>query len=781
MELSEQEKLLRLLAEALGSVKKETSDLTNMNSRLKSAEEAVAKAILNSNVGLIEAKKQYKEANDAKIKYNKAIKEAIGEMEKELSATDKIKKAQENLAKAYKSNTSEIAKYKSEIQSLRKEQEKEDEILKKVIRDTQTSKEKLLEFSKSVGGLTGSFKSSIAPIAGFIANLGAGTMSFNNIVTAGLRYNQLMFNVSRAQMVAGQSSKDLSSSIDGIAKTTNLSTVQFLEFAETIQKGFIGIRPTLQDTAKLSNQLASQIGPSFEAQKNASQNLISIQSKFPSLYSKIREGMDLVEKINSGNGGEADKQRLSALQSQVLMIQQLSGASNEEKMMSLQLTTEVTDAQKELNRTQAEAQKLSKAMGEAQKEMWKSLQPAILKATELVTKFINFASDNKEVVIAIGGIALALGGITVAATIARDAMLLFGAASGPIGWISLAVAAIGTGILKWQANTRKAKEEAEKQQQVMKAEANIQNQINNLSTKQQEEFKKLYTDKKLDQKNGEERRAIELEILSGFQKQTSEAKNLTLQMDAVTQDTEQQLGLIDKMTAGYQATANAASQFGMVNNNALQGLVKSAQLGIDAADNAVKKRMQSIQQVYQKQGISIPISMELDTKGQSENMVEILSKLAKQTTDLDKQKEIYSAITSLQNESVQLTNRTADMSKKKLDADMAGVKQMEEQTSAYEARLNTERQLMESAQFGMGASVSMMQKQVDLAYENIKTLKETETRMQNRLVLEGKVSKEQLLQIQNAKTAGQAQKIIEGIAGNNVQLQYDLNAYATQH
>jgi hypothetical protein len=45
--------------------------------------------------------------------------------------------------------------------------------------------------------------------------------------------------------------------------------------------------------------------------------------------------------------------------------------------------------------------------------------------------------------------------------------------------------------------------------------------------------------------------------------------------------------------------------------------------------------------------------------------------------------------------------------------------------SLIEARLGTERSLMEAANFGMGASIKMMQKQVNLSYDNIKTIQKS--------------------------------------------------------
>ncbi|MFA7219216.1 MAG: hypothetical protein WC119_01770 [Synergistaceae bacterium] len=105
--------------------------------------------------------------------------------------------------------------------------------------------------------------------------------------------------------------------------------------------------------------------------------------------------------------------------------------------------------------------------------------------------------------------------------------------------------------------------------------------------------------------------------------------------------------------------------------------------------------------------------------------------------------------------------------------------------TVFEKRLDIERQLMESAQFGMGASLEMMQRQVDMAYElmNVESkrlaksdqivaskLKETHLSEQQQKALMG--------QLKAAKTQMQVQNIIHSYGIKREDIEESLSLYA---
>lgn len=119
------------------------------------------------------------------------------------------------------------------------------------------------------------------------------------------------------------------------------------------------------------------------------------------------------------------------------------------------------------------------------------------------------------------------------------------------------------------------------------------------------------------------------------------------------------------------------------------------------------------------------------------------------------------------------SEKTADIYSKKLSAIESIVSTAEAQyrieknmTGAYEERLNTERQLMESAQFGMGASVAMMQKQVELQEYMMQIAAQQDANLSERIKKEmiGRgisedEAKNGLDAVKNAKSAAEARKI----------------------
>ena len=810
IDIKDSSDLLLMLAEALEIVSKKTGVLADANANLKKSEDAYLRAIRDGHNDLTKEIADLDRARESVNKYQKAlsdttketnaltkikkdlhdaeikIAESIGKTTHEVEAanlayqkaksvqeelqtrlkggltiSEKIKKAEEDLVKSIKLGTLERDKARKALVELIKEQTKEDEQLKKAKKEAEGLKGKVSELVTAFSSFKSSISGTLGPISGFIGAMGAGSISMQSVISAGLKYNQTMFNVSRTQSVAGNSGKMLSSDIDALSKTTNLSTLQFLEFADTIQKSFVGIKPSMQEIAKLSINLATQFGPSLEAQKDASSKLLSIQNKFPDLYNKINEGIKLSSDLSRGKGNTGDEAKLKSLQSELLLRMSTIGISQEQQEVVLSATTKVTEAQMELNKTQEQSQKLSQEFGNAQREMWKSLEPLILLATKAATSFFKWVGDNKEVVLTLSGIASGVGLVTSALVIARVAMLAFGAATGPIGLIIGGVTLAAIGIAKWIAGTRKEQEEMEKVRKETEAEAVVQSKINNLTSKQKEEYNKILGTQDLIGKSSEDRRKIQLETVNEVTKEKSQANLLAIEMAAVRANNEANLMIIEKMTAGYRATSDAAAQFGGVSQNALSGIIKGSKETLKENEILLKKSMNNIRAQLEGQNIQVPVSTKTETSGQAEDMLKALQIEKERATTAEKRKSIGESISQLQQDALATTQSEANVAKSMSDQQSSITKQMDEQTSKYEARLDTERKLMEAAQFGMGASISMMQKQVDLAYEMIKVLKQEDSEREKALMDTKHITSSQMERIKNARTQQEAEKIIK--------------------
>ena len=110
------------------------------------------------------------------------------------------------------------------------------------------------------------------------------------------------------------------------------------------------------------------------------------------------------------------------------------------------------------------------------------------------------------------------------------------------------------------------------------------------------------------------------------------------------------------------------------------------------------------------------------------------------------------------------------------------------QNSAYEERLNTEKQLMESAQFGMGASLQMMQKQVDMGYElmdvqrgRISQNDQIYHQYLSQTGLGEQLSAEILNQVRNAKSHMDVVRVLNQYQGLTTQQQRMIADYANNH
>ena len=124
----------------------------------------------------------------------------------------------------------------------------------------------------------------------------------------------------------------------------------------------------------------------------------------------------------------------------------------------------------------------------------------------------------------------------------------------------------------------------------------------------------------------------------------------------------------------------------------------------------------------------------------------------------------------------------------RVEKDNAYSKRQEETNSIIESRLSTERQLMESAHFGMGASIDMMQKQVDLAYSKIKaeniSAENHKKAIAEKVKAAGLSKEEEAAAIEglvNAKDAASVQEIANRVGGKNTQIAGELVKRSEEH
>ena len=293
--------------------------------------------------------------------------------------------------------------------------------------------------------------------------------------------------------------------------------------------------------------------------------------------------------------------------------------------------------------------------------------------------------------------------------------------------------------------------------------------------------------------------------------QTAEAKNQLLAYNTALANQKSRLMMADKMTNALKEQISIAESFGMVDRKGLESKKKSLERQKQITKETTKAVIGSVQGTLKESGVDM--NLNLENKTDSEQLKEVQhgivkeidaqmkamegfnDALAKTTSKSAEEEKILkdietteTKISALRTEGIKASEQSLALKQAEAAAvnamfeeSYAGMKQMEQSSSKYEARLEAQRSLMESAQFGMGASVEMMQKQVDLAYKFQQEYQQADQNAQDMLHTEQGIDKALIEQVKNAETQGDAQKDIEKMTGLTGEQQKALSKYAEDH
>ena len=659
--------------------------------------------------------------------FAKEVTKARKELENLLKDRDKSIKSVSDALKSGNDAVKLAAKnYHDAVEAEREFDKAAKELIKEAKTLTDKIKEESAAFQKMSSIITGT-------VAGFIklaGTVGVAAFSINDIAKAGLQYNTAMVSVLKTQNSMGAGLKNVDSTLEDLSKNTNLSKIAFAELSETINSSMAGVKMSLTDVSNLS-QTFNNIGIiGAEAQKKKAQELIGIQSKFPSLYDDIIRAQKLVSDTAGGKGTQEDKEELDFLRKKIMMTQSLTGASVEQQNSIRSGLASVSAEQQKINQMSIEKAKADKAMQDAQLEFYTKLQPMIIGVLKTVTAIMNFSKSwigitailAATVLIVVGRYKKLKAEIREAA--AWQAVL--DALTGNLAFLAagavLAAAAIGYEIYENVKAAKEANKESKKQNEALK-------------------------DSQLEQ------------------------QKVNAEMDAM-------LGIIGKATEGYQTLVDTSEKFGLVNQTALNSLTEMAKESKKIAETGLKNALEGVKDRY-----NIKVNFDMDIGDQALDAVkqleEKLSGLAGAGASADKErKAIQEEISNIMNYQKTVTQQSASIVQRQRDASMAEAKQVENVTSKYESRLDTQRKLYESAQFGLGASISMMQKQVDLAYKNLQTYEKTIAKRKEDVSFLSKYQREEL---ENASSAAEAQDLITKKFGLRDEEARKANLYAEDY
>jgi hypothetical protein len=728
------------------------------------------------------------------------IKELSKENEAAFTVDKKVLQAKNNLSKAFAAEGTAVAKSAEEIDKLKKEykaslvdQEKFNKILKEIAESANRDTSNLGKLTSALNMCKNATLKGVAAFTSFISVIGLSSITLKGAIESGMKYSQSLFDVSRMQRAVGGSSKDIIGSIEKLAKTTNLSRRQFVEFASAVQTGFLGIRPSMKEVAELSNILKTQVGGSFEAQKEAMSGLVSVQKQFPDLYDKMIAGLKLVDKINRGQGTEADEKRLQTTRDQIQAQELLYGIDAQTQAQHLALLGPVTEAEKELSAILQEKQNVTKSLEDAQMKFFDSIREPLTWLTKTTARIVGWMVEHKNTVLALGAAYAVLKTTVVVWKLIESGMmaakiqqLALNAAAwaNPYVLIAAAIAAAIVGIGYAIDSNRKAEEkkneEIRKTNELQKLSAANEKDLAKLSDENKKKYSQQVEEQiaseKIDRNTIEgKEKIVEIQrnILSGLTKQQIEESSILSVLNRTIANSEAQLKIIDKISSGYSAQIAMAKEFGDVNEKAMEGLIKQMELSIPIAAKVSQDAVLAAEDQFNKADFGIKITID---KGASleQQIAELEKALAKvssgkvlSTDKLEQVKAISDSIALALSKQADVINRQNELIKKRTDGALQETTAMEKLGSQMEARLGTERKLMEVAQFGMGASVSMMQKQVELSYELMKGFEAGNRELEKKLMLERGISKSDVERIKSAKSINEVQRIANELGGSD--------------
>lgn len=706
------------------------------------------------------------------LAYAKSQNESIKKLKEEKKSTKDITDAQKAFNKEAKIRLKTII----DNVKITKEYIKEEEKLRRII-ERQTNGIK--KYHDAYASLGATMKSVTGSAMGLVSAFGVQAITWDSLVKTSLSYNKSLFELSRMQNVAGRGFKDVGSTLKYVRENTKMGRVQFLELSNSMMKGFIGVKPSLQSVAQLLKVWGEQMGYDYDSAKM----LVGIQAQFPPLFNKIAQGMQVIDKVNRGNATTQEKEHVGVLKAEAIAYGAVQKIATEQMDAVMQVMTPLTDQEKRYAELLKERAGLTQSVADLQVDLAKQLEPLQKTILKDATAIVKVMAEYKNITMGIGSAAVAMAGFANMIKMAQGLVVTFGIAGGAaFGWvagIAVAVGLLATGISKWVSSQREAKEAAALASNEYKLQAGMQKDISTLTDIQVGQYKKLMDAKKGEKDTLKDTVAHHKEIMSEVKTEGGDVGILYKQYQDVSVTVEGWLKALESSSTTLKDIVGTTEEFGGLAEQTYQSLV--AMSGVEIAQSMEKFRSSAemVAKMLGAKGITLDINV--DDKTLAKNLQDALTKAEKLPANDTERVKILSMISIALEAQNRVITKTASLTRSEVDMDTMRMRQQEKFSSVYEARLDTERKLMESAQFGLGASVSMMQKQVDLAYEFMKTYEEDDKNMQKRILSWGKINASQLRGIQNAKTQAEAEKIINGVTGLTTNEQQYLNAYAIKH
>ena len=405
-----------------------------------------------------------------------------------LFSTNASAKSVKDLYTAWKKNSKEDEKRIATMIKLQKEineEAKAEEKLRKII-------------AARAGGMKGyvsatnecisAIKGMVSSVASLGSAFGIQSFAFSDLVKTSLDYRKAMLEASRSQNIFGRGIGDIGKALDSVTKNTTMSKMQFLSLANTMMKTYVGVKPSMKEIADILGTWGEQMGGDYEK----AQLLFDVQSKFPPLFSKMKEGLSLISSITDKNSAAERAMRdssLKGIRAQITSYGMLADISSSQIQDLLQSLTPLTNLEKEYNNAILDRQKLAQKAGDLQLQYAEKLKPVQDSLLTAATGVMDVLGKFPDVSVAVAGTALVMGGLATAITLGTTAMAAFGATSAvATGGLTLVVGGAIYGMMKWINSSKEAAEAAAKIANEQKIVAIHQATINSLTSEQRDQY-----------------------------------------------------------------------------------------------------------------------------------------------------------------------------------------------------------------------------------------------------------------------------------------------------
>ena len=442
---------------------KSISELTRLNRDLVASQDEIIKTLRDGLQPSQKALQEYKKIIKVKKDYQKVSDDFKAGMKEEESLSKRREKAVKDYGKALEKGKEATKAAAKELDKINALYQKQQEAVKKSMQSTATFNDKLKMVSGGLGTMKGAFGSAKSSIMGFVGALGVGGISLSSMIKSGQEYDRNLFSLARTQRVAGRGAGDFSRSLDTLSEKTSLATVEFVTLAKTIQENFLGIRPSMEQTAELMGLIAQQVGPTYEAQEKAVGKLISVQKSMPQLYDDIFTSMQKLRDAGPEGLSQEEEKRMSRLRETIALMASQGIITRDAMDSALKMTTAITAEEKDLNEVLKARRDTEIALKDAQLELYDQARPLIIWTMKGLTKIVDVMMEWKDhipdIIKGIVGIKGAMGGLKIGATIGS----LFGPWGTLIGGAAGAAVGLGAGLLGVNAVQKKINKDLNKQ------------------------------------------------------------------------------------------------------------------------------------------------------------------------------------------------------------------------------------------------------------------------------------------------------------------------------